>query len=99
MTNKTLNAIKDAKAKVDTATQSGVRSKAVDALKNIMVNRSEDIIDALELYAVLEEENDDLKKQIENLTAELDKADEEYNTLQRQLRASEEKAVSASCES
>ncbi len=99
MTNETLNAIKDAKARVDTATQSGVRSKAVDTLKNIMVNRSEDVIDALELYAVLEEENQDLKKQIENLTAELEKADDEYATLKRQLRASEEKAVSVDCES
>lgn len=87
MTNDTISVIKNAKMRVDQAQQSGERVKALDALKNIMVNRYDDLVEAIELYEILENENKDLKEQIENLTSELDKADEEYNALRKQLNA------------
>lgn len=88
MTTETLSAIKMAKLRIDNASPNVSKSKLVDALKNIMVNGYDDIVEALEFYEVLDKENKDLKEQIENLQSELDEADKEYNELKKQINGS-----------
>lgn len=87
MTSEILNNIKMAKVRIDNAPPNGSKAKLVDALKNIMVNGYDDIVEALEFYEVLDKENKDLKEQIENLQSELADADEEYNALKKKLNA------------
>lgn len=98
MMSKILDEIRDAKAVVNTADPGVQRTRARDALKNILFNYCDDLVNAVEGYAVLEAENKDLKEQIDNLASELDAADEDYNALKQQLRASDEKVVAEGSE-